>query len=255
MFRKAAITNVQIKSNSGHNPKILDGIFTGFIDRAYKTCSKDFLNDEINFLINVFVENGYQKDKLNQLLLRYQNPKPSNESKEEGEKLVTLPWIPGLSPKLRKVYKKAGYKTVFKSNRNLKTILTSKNKTKLPPNSHPGVYQLTCSCNKTYIGETGCKISTRIQQHQKSIEDGKWDKSGISEHAKVCHGSIDWNNANTLCIESRNFKRKVREALEIQRNETGPIYQHGMNQDDGNYVTTTFWKPLMKHFKNTSRNK
>ena len=39
---------------------------------------------------------------------------------------VTLPWIPGLLPKLRKCYKKAGYKTVFKSGASIKRSLSYK---------------------------------------------------------------------------------------------------------------------------------
>ena len=63
-------------------------------------------------------------------------------------KIITLPWVPGLSPKLRKVFRKAGYKAVLKSGTNLRTILYSKNKMKLPKNSHPVVYKLTCSCTE-----------------------------------------------------------------------------------------------------------
>ena len=43
---------------------------------------------------------------------------------------IRLPWIPGVSPKLRKVYKKAGYKTVFKSTTNLQNILCAKKQDK-----------------------------------------------------------------------------------------------------------------------------
>ena len=62
--------------------------------------------------------------------------------------------------------KQAGFKAVFTSGNNLKEILTRKNKSNLPPNSHSGLYKLDCCCKKSYIGETGCKISTRVKQHQ-----------------------------------------------------------------------------------------
>ena len=63
-------------------------------------------------------------------------------STDYGHHRVTLPWIPGVSPKLRSVYKKAGYDIAFKSGRNLSTILCAKNKTKLPKGSYPGVYKI-----------------------------------------------------------------------------------------------------------------
>ena len=49
----------------------------------------------------------------------------------------------------------------------------------------------------------------------------------MSEHALKCHGQINWNNAKVLKVENHKFSRKVREALEIQRNRTGLI---GMNK-------------------------
>ena len=54
VFRKDAITNVQIKPNSSINPNIINGVFKGFLVRATRICSPQFLQDEINFLINVF---------------------------------------------------------------------------------------------------------------------------------------------------------------------------------------------------------
>ena len=38
IHRKNAITNVQVKPNSGHDPKVLKGIFTGFLHRAHTIC-------------------------------------------------------------------------------------------------------------------------------------------------------------------------------------------------------------------------
>jgi len=164
--------------------------------------------------------------------------------------MVSLPWIPGLSPKLRKVFRNAGYKAVFKSGANLRTILTSKNKTKLPQNSHPGVYKIYCSCGKMYIGETGCKVSTRLQQHQKDLleKEKKKTTSGVAEHACECDGTVDWSKVETIKVENKRFERKVREALDIQNNHSNPR-EGGMNQDYGQYVNHTFWRPLMKHLQ------
>ena len=81
--------------------------------------------------------------------------------------IVKLPWIPGISPKLKRVYKKAGYKTVFKGNANLQTILTSKNKVLLPKNSHSGVYKIQHDLNnmkpmlETSIGKNLEQTNTR----------------------------------------------------------------------------------------------
>ena len=53
---------------------------------------------------------------------------------------VSLLWIPVLSPKLKKIFRKVGYRIVFKLNPNLSSLLTCENKSKLPHNSQPGTY-------------------------------------------------------------------------------------------------------------------
>ncbi|XP_065651171.1 uncharacterized protein LOC136079364 [Hydra vulgaris] len=61
IYRKDAITNVQIKLHSCHDPKIIYGVFKGFIQRAFALCSKEHINHELKFLTEMFTENGYNK--------------------------------------------------------------------------------------------------------------------------------------------------------------------------------------------------
>ena len=62
IYRKNAITNVQIKKNSCVDSKVTQGVFKGFLSRAWKICTEKYRQDEINFLIQVFVENGHDDD-------------------------------------------------------------------------------------------------------------------------------------------------------------------------------------------------
>ena len=53
IFRKNAITNVQVKPNSSHDPTVLKGIFKGCLYRALTICSEKYIQNELmNFLIN-----------------------------------------------------------------------------------------------------------------------------------------------------------------------------------------------------------
>ena len=258
IHRKNAITNVQIKPTSNHDPKIINGIFKGFVNRAFVLCSPELIEQELEFLINIFVENGYNKNQLHHTIKtvrsKFTDPTPTTTNNtDSNKKYISLPWIPGLSPKLKKVFRTAGYQPVFKSGKNLKDILSAKNKPKLPPNSYPGVYKIDCDCGKTYIGETRKQISTRLKEHKKCIDNQKWEQSAVADHCHNCDKNINWeNNTKTLSIENNNFQRKVREALEIQYHETAPNFNNGMNQDDGKYVTTRFWKPFFSYLKNAN---
>ena len=86
-----------------------------------------------------------------------------------------------------------------------------------------------------------------MEQHTKSIRDEKWDLTGIFSHAKTCIEGFDWENVKTISVEDKWFQRKVREALEIQFQNTSPRSEHGLNQDDGQYVTTNFWNPMFSY--------
>ena len=91
-----------------------------------------------------------------------------------------------------------------------------------------------------------------MDQHKKSIRDEKWDLTGISNHANNCNEGYNWNNVKTLKVEARRFQRNVREALEIQLQNTAPHSEHGLNQDDGQYVTTKFWKRMFSYLQKKS---
>ena len=259
IHRKNAITNVQIKPTSNHDTKIIQGLFKGYVERAFHLCSPNTLNQELQFLTDVFEENGYQRKHLQHIISTHK--KKHQQYKEQNSEIqpvkdrpndVTLPWLPGISTKFKKCFKKAGIQTIFKSGKNINQILTAKNKPKLPLNSYPAVYKLDCSCGKSYAGETKLQIKSRINQHFKTLQTGKWDSSGLSSHARNCHKNIDWYKNNTLSIENKYFDRKVRESLEIRHNNT---HHEGMNLDGGNYVTTNFWEPMFKYLRHSEKPK
>ena len=257
IYRKKAITNVQIKPESGHDRKILSGlsgIFKGFVHQAYKICSAHHLEDELEFLVTVFQENGYEERILRkwskEVKDRISASQPVNRATTNGEitetsQTVTLPWIPGVSPSLKKVFRKAGYKVAFKANPNLASILTKKNKAKLPPNSHPGVYRIPCPCGvPPYIGRTKLKTNRRNDQHKEYVAREQWERSGAAEHAKTCSVGPSFEETAMLKTEQRHFERAVREALEIQRHRSAPRFG-GINKDEGQYLKSTFWMPYM----------
>ena len=249
IYRKEAITNVQVKPNSCHDPRTLQGIFKGFVHQAFKICSKNYLEKELEFLTSVFIENGYEKTDLSKIIAEIRR-KFSNQDRVQTEEevetkpTVTLPWIPGVSTKLRKVYKKAGYKTAFKSGANLQTILTGKNKTILLKNSHPGTYKIQCKCYRVppYIGETKIQIRNRNNQHEYYVRKGNWSNSGAAWHERTCQSGFE--PIQTIKVDSHRFTREVREALEIQKHQSGPK-EGGVNKDDGKHVKTKFWLPMM----------
>ena len=170
---------------------------------------------------------------------------PVRESDHHTGNSISKGIVLGVSPSLKKVFRKAGYKVAFKANPNLMSILTKKNKVKLPPNSYPGVYKIPCPCGvPPYIGKTKLRTNTRINQHKEYVNKEHWERSGAAQHARTCPTGPSFEEATTLKTEHRHFERSVREALEIQRHRSAPRFE-GINQDEGQYLNTTFWMPYM----------
>ncbi|XP_047146242.1 uncharacterized protein LOC124819090 [Hydra vulgaris] len=126
---KEAITNVQLKPNSNINPNIILGVFKGFLCRAKRICSQKHLQKEIDFLIDIFVENGHDKNILNNITIDYLKNVSKNTTFQpiDTQPYIKLPWIPIFGPKLRKEFRKQNKKVIFTSTPNLKNIFCNNN--------------------------------------------------------------------------------------------------------------------------------
>ena len=120
--------------------------------------------------------------------LRNINKQKSNgQNNTNNTKNIKLPWVPILGPSFQKEFKNRVIKTIFTSGANLESILCQ-NKSKLLPNSYPGVNALSYSYNVDYIGETKKKVMTRTIEHQQDRIKRKWESSGAMEHCLKCNG-------------------------------------------------------------------
>ena len=109
VYRKPVITNVQIKPHSNICPNIVMRVFEGFLTRALHIYSKNYLAQEVDFLINVFSENGHSIAVLEKVTKKYINNITSKKEKVnietiKNDKIVKLPWVPKLGPKLREEF-------------------------------------------------------------------------------------------------------------------------------------------------------
>ena len=68
---------------------------------------------------------------------------------------AVIPYIPGVSEKLKKIRNKFGIWRAFKSNTTLCSILTITKPIKEQQESNSCAYNVPCECGKRYIGETG----------------------------------------------------------------------------------------------------
>ena len=96
------------------------------------------------------------------------------------------------------------------------------------------IYQLGCGdCDRTYIGESGRQLMTRINEHKKSVSSGTYS-SALSEHSKKTGHAIDWNSVKIIDREGADFKRKIKESISIRR------HHPKLNRDGGYEFSRTY---------------
>ena len=216
-------------------------MFQVFLARATKICSEKYLRSEIQYLTDIFCENGHDRKTLQKIINNFEKKTHSinknNNSNTNKKQTITFPWIPKIGPKIKKEIQKFGFRLAFQTDPNLKNILC-KNKATLIPNSYPGVYELKCSCGSLYNGETKKKIISRSIKHQQESIKGNWSSSGATEHTKECHGHFDWSHPKILSMRNRYYDRKVRESLEINMAVVRYGQDKVLNRDNGNFVKT-----------------
>ncbi|XP_072038213.1 uncharacterized protein [Amphiura filiformis] len=129
----------------------------------------------------------------------------NKDSETANKGFVTLPYIEGLSEKLRRAFRTAGVSTSFKPQNTLRSALFApKDKTEPFKES-----EITCTdCDASYIGESARKLEKRLSEHKAGSS-----KSAVREHVVRSKGhQIDWENVKVL----EEYSRRVLEAIHIR---------------------------------------
>ena len=144
-----------------------------------------------------------------------QPTQPRSHQGDHPPRRVTIPYIEGLSDRLRKVYREHSIQASFKPANSLRSALVHiKDKTPHEKRSHL-VYGLKCprsGCDKTYVGETQQAIKKQASQHRKPTPDNQFN-SAIYTHLQESGHSFKDSDIVILDRENRWFERGVREAI------------------------------------------
>ena len=83
------------------------------------------------------------------------------------------------------------------------------------------------SCGKTYIGETGRSIHTRIQEHVADIKPNCSKTSALAEHSSKTNHHICIESCKVVAKIDHYHHTKFREAIEIGK------HPNNLNCDEG----------------------
>jgi hypothetical protein len=239
VYRKATHTDQYLNFQSNHHLEHKRSVVRTLFNRANNlvTTPEDRAK-ETEHVKAVLKDNGYKP-------WIFKLPKPKSKEKPEdttsGAKAsfpVCLPYLRGLSEKLTHIFRQHGVSTYHKPFNTIKAQLPSP-KDKSPDGSKCGViYQVQCpQCQYSYVGETGRTLATRIKEHL----NPKRTPTAIGEHMRDTGHTISDKDFKVVAREEEEFRRKVREAIEIRTRRPE------LNRDTGYDLPPPVYSTLLSH--------
>ena len=86
IYRKPSNTNIGIKPQSCQDPKVVTASFKGELCRCYRLCSSiEQTKKEIQFTLNLYEDNGNNREKLQKIADEYEPPQNQTKSREKKD--------------------------------------------------------------------------------------------------------------------------------------------------------------------------
>lgn len=225
VFRKTTYTGLILNFSAMCPPKWKFGLIQCLLHRAYLiTSTWKLFCEEVDFLKNIFNQNGYPDHLFFSCVKRFLNSKfkHNTDNKIIDEKVETMFFVPyiGLPSvifgrKLRELIRKyygIDVRIVFTTFK-VKNYFSLKCRTPLPLLANI-VYTYKClrDANNVYIGKTMRHLATRVKEHGNS-------SSAISDHLKscdTCKRDFSYNSFSILDRGKNDLEITIKEALHIK---------------------------------------
>ena len=206
-------------------------------ERARRICQDDNRKEELLHIQDTFPKNGYPKHVITNNLRKKPKPQETTHDADEVDGATKRPslflsYVQGLSEKILIAYLKLKVRTIFKSSGTLRSVLT-KVRTKIPELKMKGVvYKVPCQeCEASYIGETGRSLQKRITEHKYAVKTND-RKNSIAVHAWGMEHQPDWDAAEVMETEPHYWKRRILEAIWIQKTPQTCNLDCGLNLNE-----------------------
>ena len=145
------------------------------------------------------------------------------EITEKRDVFCSLPYVPGLSEKLIRIWQNSGLKVALRDSNTLASFLNSgKDRTSVEQQS--GVYKIPCTCGSSYVGHTNQNLKIRLLQHHNYISSSLKQNSkpedftsALLEHIFNCPNDFILFENVSLISRDQGLKQIFRETVEIKK--------------------------------------
>ena len=136
--------------------------------------SPDCLQDETNYLNNVFSKNNYNKDFVRRNTHSNTDSNTHTSVNSGPVTKVSIPYIRGTSETIARILQSYNIRVAHRPITTLRRLVLTNVKDKdKPEDRQEAVYKIKCGCDcqASYIGETGRNLSTRLTEHKRSRQE------------------------------------------------------------------------------------
>lgn len=212
LYHKPTSTGRYLNFESHHPNFVKKGIISCLQHRVANVSTDEGKKDnELKSLTETLQRNGYPKS-----FVERRSKTKQDQQAEAPAATVCLPYNKGLSEKIGRICAKYKIRTTFRSTTTLRRQLC-----KVKPPSDTGntkncIYNIPCTCGKSYTGETCRPLSVRLAEHRKATIRGEVDKSGVAEHTwSEGDHRPEWDKTSIIGREEHWKIRKIKEAAHM----------------------------------------
>ena len=254
VYRKPTHTDQYLNYNSHHPLHQKLGVIRTLLDRKEHIVTEEAdRKEEEQNVVEALTFCGYPTWTFDKVKTQKENTS-AKKSKEKRKKddntqsmgMVVLPYVKGVTERVSRTMKKYNISTAMKPYNTIRKELVHPKDKRDPLNTTHALYAVPCkNCDLSYIGETGRKFGTRLDEHRTEVEKtcqtvvtrasrkeslSVTHKSAITDHVVDSNHVIGWEESKVIGTEQDKYKRWIREAIEIRKRGGAT-----MNRDEGQY--------------------
>lgn len=220
LYKKPIASNRILNFKSHHPLQQKISIIKQLKNKIFSLCSTQFRETNIQKMKAQLKSNNYPLKLVNTILNT--NPYQYRETEDLNKrKFIKIPFHKKLAPKMKNLFNYPEAKIAFYNTKTNKKFFNKNIKDKTDKHRQSNVvYEIPCSCNKVYIGQTSQYLKKRLSDHRGDIKRGE-ENTGLSSHvinSNFTH-NMQWDKVKILAKEPNLEKRSYLESFHIASNK------------------------------------